>query len=78
LVTDSYERGVLPIISLLDAQSRALTDDLRATNAVYGFLADLVTAQRAIGKYVFYEDNEEHRLWFRGFEEYYNAIAPKY
>jgi outer membrane protein TolC len=26
LVTDSYERGVLPIISLLDAQSRALTD----------------------------------------------------
>jgi outer membrane protein len=78
LVTDSYERGVLPIISLLDAQSRALTDDLRATNAVYGFLADLVTAQRAIGKYVFYEDTEEHRLWFRGFEEYYNAIAPKY
>ena len=78
LVTDSYERGVLPIISLLDAQSRALTDDLRATNAVYGFLTDLVTAQRAIGKYVFYEDNEEHKLWFQNLEEYYNAIAPKY
>jgi outer membrane protein TolC len=78
LVTDSYERGVLPIISLLDAQSRALTDDLRATNAVYGFLADLVTAQRAIGKYVFYEDNQEHKLWFQNLKEYYNAIAPKY
>jgi outer membrane protein TolC len=78
LVTDSYERGVLPIISLLDAQSRALTDDLRATNAVYGFLADLVTAQRAIGKYIFYQDTEEHKLWFQNFEEYYNAIAPKY
>ena len=36
------------------------------------------TAQRAIGKYVFYEDNEEHKIWFQNFEEYYNAIAPKY
>jgi outer membrane protein TolC len=78
LVTDSYERGVLPIISLLDAQSRALTDDLRATDAVYGFLSDLVLVQRAIGKYVFYEDTEEHELWFNNFKEYYNSIAPKY
>jgi len=78
LVTDSYERGVLPIISLLDAQSRALTDDLRATNTVYGFLSDLVTLQRAIGKYVFYENTKVNKLWFSDFEEYYNAIAPKY
>jgi outer membrane protein TolC len=78
LVTDSYERGVLPIISLLDAQSRALTDDLRATNAVYGFLSDLVSLQRAIGKYVFYENTEESKLWLGDFEEYYNVIAPKY
>ena len=78
LVTDAYERGVLPIISLLDAQSRALTDDLRATDAVYGFLNDLVLVQRAIGKYVFYENTEEHKLWFQDFAEYYNAIAPKY
>jgi outer membrane protein TolC len=78
LVTDSYERGVLPIISLLDAQSRALTDDLRATNAVYGFLGDLVSVQRAIGKYVFYENTDESKLWFSALKEYYNAIAPKY
>ena len=52
----------------------------RAANVVYGFLADLVATQRAIGKYVFYEDtkNEEHKLWFQNLEEYYNAIAPKY
>jgi outer membrane protein len=78
LVTDAYERGVLPIISLLDAQSQSLTDDLRATDAVYGFLNDLVLVQRAIGKYVFYENTEEHKLWFQDFAEYYNAIAPKY
>ena len=77
-MTDSYERGVLPIISLLDAQSRALTDDLRATNAVYGFLSDLVSVQRAIGKYVFYENTDESKLWFSALKEYYNAIAPKY
>jgi len=78
LVTDSYERGVLSIIDLLDAQNQALTDDLRATNAAYGFLQDLVAVQRAIGKYGLYEDTEEHKLWFRNYKEYYNALAPKY
>jgi outer membrane protein len=76
LVTDSYSRGVVSIIDLLDAQNAALSADLNAANAVYNFLIDLMNVQRAAGKFDFFTSPEDREEWFRMLDEYYNkALA---
>jgi outer membrane protein TolC len=53
LVDQSYILGVASILDLLDAQAQLLDADLALNNAVYGFLEDLVAAERAISFYSF-------------------------
>ncbi|HVY54200.1 MAG TPA: TolC family protein, partial [Thermodesulfobacteriota bacterium] len=72
LVTDSYSRGVVSIIDLLDAQNAALQADLNAANSVYNFLIDLMNVQRAAGKFDFFTSPVERDEWFRMLEEFYN------
>jgi outer membrane protein len=55
LVEASYVLGVDSILDLLDAQSQLLDANLALTNATYGFLEDLVTAERQIAFYAFLE-----------------------
>jgi outer membrane protein TolC len=55
LVDASYTLGVASILSLLDAQSQALSAELALTNTLYGFLEDLVAAEREISFYAFLE-----------------------
>jgi outer membrane protein len=50
IVTESYSRGALSILSLLDAQNSALRADQVAANALYDFMVDYLSLQRAIGK----------------------------
>ncbi len=71
LVTDSYSRGVVSIIDLLDAQNAALSADLNAANAVYNFLIDLMNVQRAAGKFDFFTSPEDREEWFRMLDEFY-------
>jgi len=71
LVTDSYSRGVVSIIDLLDAQNAALSAELNAANAVYDFLIDLMNVQRAVGNFDFFTTPEERMEWFRELEEFY-------
>jgi outer membrane protein TolC len=68
LITDSYERGIKSIIDLIDAQNLALVADLNSANSIYDFLIDLVTVQRAVGRYGFFMDDEERQDWRRRFE----------
>jgi outer membrane protein len=70
LVTDSYSRGIKSIIDLLDAQNQSLVDNQKAANAVYGFLIDLLTVQRAMGKYVLFLDDTERNAWFKKLESF--------
>ncbi len=72
LVTDSYSRGVVSIIDLLDAQNAALSADLNAANSVYNFLIDLMNLQRAAGKFDFFTSPEERDEFFRMLDEFYN------
>ncbi len=51
LVRVSYERGVVTIIDLLDAQNARTQSELSATNAVYDFLADWFRLQRNTGQF---------------------------
>jgi outer membrane protein len=73
LVRDSYSRGVVSILDLLDAQSASLTADLNAATAVYDFLIDLMNVQRASGKFDFSTNNEEREEWFKELEEFFAA-----
>lgn len=50
LVTDAYEKGVMSIIDLLDAQTAALKAQQGEANAVYDFLIDLANIQRLLGQ----------------------------
>lgn len=51
LVTDSYARGIVTIIDLLDAQIAALSSELSAANAVYDFMDDYLHLQRSVGRF---------------------------
>jgi outer membrane protein TolC len=58
VVQDGYAQGAVSILDLLDAQNTALVADELASNAVYDFIIDLMSAERALG--VFYlQMNEE-------------------
>lgn len=71
LVTDSYSRGAVDILDLLDAQNAALLADLAAANAVYDFLIDLMEVERSIGKFYFFASEEERKAWFKRADEYF-------
>jgi outer membrane protein TolC len=71
LVTDSYERGILSIIDLLDAQNQALGANLDAANSVYNFLVDLMKVQRSVGLFVYFLDQDQKQIWYQKMEDFY-------
>jgi len=79
LVTDSYSRGAVDILDLLDAQNAALTSDLAAANAVYDFLIDLFEVERSIGGFYFFASEEEHEAWFQRLDDYFEkaGVSPR-
>ncbi|MDY6838209.1 MAG: TolC family protein [Thermodesulfobacteriota bacterium] len=79
LVTDSYVRGTVSIIDLIDAQNSALVADQAAENAVYDFLIDLMKVQRATGQFDFFMPREEREAWFQRLEIFFEqaGMAPK-
>jgi outer membrane protein TolC len=64
LVMDSYSRGVVSILDLLDAQNASLVTEQAAANAVYDFLIDLMEVQRAANLFDFFTSPEERESWF--------------
>jgi outer membrane protein len=73
LVRDSYSRGVVSILDLLDAQNASLTADLNAATAVYDFLIDLMNVQRAAGRFDFFTSEGEREEWLKRLEEFFTA-----
>jgi outer membrane protein len=51
LVTEAYERGVMTVTDLVDAQFSAFNADQNAANAVYDFLIDYLRLQRYTGHF---------------------------
>jgi outer membrane protein TolC len=51
LVTEAYERGVMTVTDLVDAQFSAFNADQEAANAVYDFLIDYLRLQRYTGRF---------------------------
>jgi outer membrane protein TolC len=71
LVRDSYERGVVSILDLLDAQNAALVSDQVAANAVYDFLIDLMEVQRAAVNFDFFLSAEDRMAWFEQLKRHF-------
>jgi len=63
LVTDSYAKGLLSIIDLLDAQNAGRQADEAAANAVYDFLIDIMNMQRSVGLFEFMLSEPEKQAW---------------
>jgi outer membrane protein TolC len=79
LVTDSYLRGVVSIVDLLDAQNNSLQADEDAENAVYTFLIDLMRVQRAVGRFDFFMTPEEREVWFQNIDVFFEkaGVEPR-
>ena len=71
LVRDSYSRGVVSILVLLDAQNASLSADAASANAIYDFLIELLEAQRAVGRFSFFDRPDERREFEERLIEFY-------
>jgi outer membrane protein TolC len=73
LVTDSYARGVVSVVELLDAQNAALVADLAAATAVYTFLLDIMEVERAGARFSFFLTEAEREGFFDRLEAFVAA-----
>lgn len=71
LVTDAYSRGVATVIDLLDAQNAALVAELRASNAVYDFLIDMMGVERAVGWFDFFMTDDERESFYQRLQQFF-------
>jgi outer membrane protein TolC len=78
IVTDSYSRGAVSIIDLLDAQNAALVAEEAAANAVYDFLSSLMEVERSVGRVYFLVGPEEKEALFERADDYFRrrGAAP--
>ena len=73
LVQDSYSKGVVQIVDLLDAQNQALVADLVTANAEYDFLSDLVYFQRQVHQFDFLADPQNADDWVRDINGFFQV-----
>jgi outer membrane protein TolC len=59
VVQDSYAQGMVSILNLLDAQNQALVSGELASNAIFDFIIELMTMERALGKFYLQMSDED-------------------
>lgn len=72
LVDDSYSRGAVDLITLLDAQTSSLRADLAAADAVYAFLLDLMETERAGGGFSVFAAEPVRQAWLQNLEQWFD------
>ncbi len=75
LVSDSYARGAVSILDLLDAQNAALGAEQLYANAIYDFFVDLMEVQRAANRFDFFLTPGERNLWYERLEGYFERAG---
>lgn len=70
LVTDAYRTGAVSVTELVDAQNAALAAELRAVDARYAYLIDVVDILRATGDFTLLVDPGSTEAWFQDVESY--------
>ena len=64
MVTEAYARGAVTVTDLIDAQDTALSADLAAADAKYGFLIDFVNVLRAMSEFDLLLDSGSRDAWY--------------
>lgn len=70
LVTDAYGSGAVSVTELVDAQNAALSAELRAVDARYAYLIDVVNILRSTGDFTLLVDPGRTETWFQDVESY--------
>ena len=70
LVQDSYSKGALSIVSLLDAQNAALAANQSAANSVYEYFISLLEVERGFGGFAVITPLKEQKAFFHRFQEF--------
>lgn len=70
LVTDAYRTGTVSVTELIDAQNAALAAELRAVDAGYAYLIDLVDILRATGDFALLVESGSTEPWFQEVESF--------
>jgi len=70
LVTDAYRTGTVSVTELIDAQNAALAAELRAVDARYAYMIDVVDIFRSTGDFTLLVDPGSTEEWFQQVEAY--------
>lgn len=72
LVRDSYEKGLVSIVELLDAQNAAQIAELAEANAVYEYFTSYLNLERSMGRFMFLTPMSVQKDFFDRFETFYH------
>jgi outer membrane protein len=75
IVSDSYSRGAIPILFLLDAQSSALNAQQVSANALYDLFISYLQLQRLIGQYEVLLTKEERELFLNDMIRFVSKVT---
>lgn len=70
---NGYREGIVPVAQLIDAQEAALQAEILASNAVYAFLLDFLTVERAIGFYYFLAESAQQEAFIDRLDAFFNS-----
>ena len=70
LVTDAYRTGTVSVTELIDAQNAALAAELRAVDARYAYMIDVIDILRSTGDFSLLVDPGSTEAWFQQVEGY--------
>jgi outer membrane protein TolC len=79
MVSDAYGRGIVSVTELIDAQEAALSAELAAASARYGFLIDFIDVLRAMGDFSVLLDPASRGDWYEKVNQWFikaDASAP--
>jgi len=70
LVADNYTVGRVSLVTLIDAQTNAVTSHLAAADAVNDYLLDLMRVERAVGRFMFFVSAADREYWIQELERF--------
>jgi len=71
ILQKKYAKGTASITDLVDAQRDKFTRESDAVIAIYNFLQNLATLDRAISRFQFFSSGEERKIWLDEMKTYF-------
>jgi len=79
LIENSYAIGAVTITDFIDAQNSYLQAQLASSNALFDFLDSIISLERTLGNYYFFDsDTKRSQAIIRRFEEYRKTQSSRF